>query len=57
MAVYDKLKEEFGCAIAAVLGDLADQEYCEGKQEYCEGKVDELDLNLIANKVKFYLDL
>ena len=50
MTVYDKLKEEFGCAIVAILGDLADQ-------EYCECKVDELDLNLIANKVKFYLDL
>ena len=44
MTAYDKLKEEFGRAIVAVLGDLADQ-------EYCEGKVDELDLNLIANNL------
>ena len=50
MTVYEKLKEEFGCAIVAILGDLAEQ-------EYCEGKVDKLDLDLIANKVKFYLDI
>lgn len=50
MTVKEKLIEEFGCAITAVLGDVADQ-------EYCEGKVDKLDLKLIANKVAFYLDL
>lgn len=50
MTIYEKLMEEFGCAISSVLGDLAEQ-------EYCEGKVDKLDLELIAKKVAFYLDL
>ena len=50
MTVYEKLIEEFGCAITAILGDLSEQ-------EYCEGKVDKLDLDLIAKKVAFYLDL
>lgn len=50
MTNREKLLEEFGCAISAVLGDLAEQ-------EYCEGKVDKLDLDLIAEKVAFYMDL
>lgn len=50
MTIAEKLKEEFGCAINAELGDVADQ-------EYEEGSISKEDLLLIAKKVAFYLDL
>lgn len=50
MTVYDKLKEEFGCAIVAIFGDLADD-------EFDPEKVSAADIEAIARKVKFYLDL
>jgi hypothetical protein len=50
MTVYEKLREEFGCAIVAVLGDLADK-------EFEEGSVPKEDIDAIARKVKHYLDL
>lgn len=48
--VYEKLREEFGCAIVAVLGDAADK-------EFEEGSVPKEDIDAIARKVKHYLDL
>ena len=50
MTVKEKLLEEISCAITAVLGDIAEQ-------EYSIGKVDKSDLKLIAHKTSFYLDL
>lgn len=50
MTVYDKLKEEFGCAILAIFGDEADK-------EFENGSVSASDIDAIARKVKFYLDL
>jgi len=50
MTIYEKLKEEFGCAISAIFGDVENE-------EYEEGKVTKDDLDLIARKVAFYLDL
>lgn len=50
MTLKEKLIEEFGCAIEAVFGDVADQE-----AEYVE--VSKEDLLAIAKKVAFYLDL
>lgn len=49
MTVYEKLIEEFGGAIVAIFGDLAEK-------EYDEDAVSKSDLILIANKVAFYLD-
>lgn len=49
MTIYEKLLEEFGCAINAIFGDLADE-------EYDEEKVSKDDLMAIAKKVAFYLD-
>lgn len=49
MTVYEKLMEEFGCAITAVFGDLADE-------DYEDGKVTLDDLDAIKRKVAFYLD-
>lgn len=49
MTTYEKLTEEFGCAIYAVLGDLVDE-------EYDDEKIDRETLYSIARKVAFYLD-
>ena len=48
--VYEKLREEFGCAIVAVLGDAADK-------KFENGSISEADIDDIARKVKFYMDL
>lgn len=48
--VRDRLVEEFTCAINAVLGDVADEKY--EAEKVRKGHID-----LIADKVKFYLDL
>lgn len=50
MTVKEKLMQEFGAAIEAVFGDLSSMD-----EELVE--VDEKDIDAIANKVKFYLDL
>ena len=51
MTVKERLVEEFTCAINAVLGDCA---YMEDEEEY---KVDRGDIEMIAKKVLFYMDL
>jgi hypothetical protein len=51
MTVKEKLLEEIECAINAVLGDCADKEF---EEEYV---VDKGDIDLIAKKTKFYMDL
>lgn len=48
MTVYEKLKEEFGAAIIAIYGDLADK-------EVEEVGIESSDIDAIARKVKFYL--
>ena len=50
MTTYDKLKQEFGCAIIAILGDEADK-------PWTEIEISEAEIEAISNKVKFYLDL
>ena len=50
MTVYEKLKEEFGCAIMAILGDMADN-------DFDPENIAADDIDAIARKVKFYLDL
>ena len=50
MSIYEKLIEEFGCAITAVFGDKADEEYNEDNFHYSE-------LVAICKKVEFYLDM
>lgn len=50
MKVKEKLKDEFCCAIAAVLGDLEDL-------DVSEYEITGSDIDTIAKKVKFYLDL
>lgn len=50
MTVYDKLKQEFGCAIVAILGDEADK-------SWNEFEISKAEIEAISNKVKFYLDL
>jgi 2-methylcitrate dehydratase PrpD len=50
MTVYEKLKEEFGCAIMAILGDMADN-------DFDPENISASDIDAIARKVKFYLDL
>lgn len=49
MSIYEKLIEEFGCAIVAVFGDKADE-------IFSTEKVEKGDLEAIARKVAFYLD-
>lgn len=49
MTKKEKLMEEFECAINAVFGSLADEEYA---SDICAE-----DINAIAHKVKFYMDL
>lgn len=48
--VRDRLIEEFDCAISAVLGSNEDKD----EEKY---QVDAADIDAIAKKVKFYLDL
>lgn len=50
MTVYEKLKEEFDCAILAIFGDLADD-------DFDLENISASDIDAIAHKVKFYLDL
>lgn len=50
MTNYEKLKEEFGAAIMAVFGDGADE-------EFYPLTLTAADIDAIARKVKFYLDL
>lgn len=49
MSIREKLLEELGCAISAVLGDTEDEEF--------DNNISKDDLNAIAKKVAFYLDL
>jgi len=49
MTNREKLLEEFGCAISAVLGDLEDKDF--------DNKISKSDLIAIAEKVAFYMDL
>ena len=51
MTTKEKLLEEFGCAIDAILGDEADKEY-DADESLEKGYIDE-----IARKVIWYLDL
>jgi len=51
MTVKERLLQEIECAINAVLGDNADKE---DGEEY---NVDSADVDLIAKKTKFYMDL
>lgn len=48
--VYEKLMEEFGAAIFACYGDVADA-------TFTENEVSKSDIEKIAKKVIFYLDL
>ena len=48
MTVREKLLEEFGCAISAILGDQEDKEY--------DDNIDPADVDAIAKKVKWYLE-
>lgn len=48
MDTKEKLLKEFACAINAVLGEDAESE---------DYEVDASDINEIAHKVKFYMDL
>ena len=50
MKVREKLLQEFEAAINAELGDLAEE-------EAENATIGTGDIDLIANKVKFYLDL
>ena len=49
MTNYEKLMEEFGCAINSVLGEVAEEEF--------KGEIRKEDLLAIARKVAFYMDL
>ena len=51
MTVKERLLEEVECAINAVLGDYAEME---DEEEY---KVDRGDIEMIAKKTMFYMDL
>jgi len=50
MTVKEKLIQEFGCAITAVFGDEADK-------ETEDVEISKSDIEAIAKKVKFYMDL
>ena len=50
MTVKKRLLDEFECAINAVFGD-------EAEQEFDDVEFTEADLDLIVKKVKFYMDL
>lgn len=49
MTNKEKLLQEFACAITAELGDIAEEEF--------ENKIEKGDIDAIARKVKWYLDL
>jgi len=49
MTIYEKLIEEFGAAIVAVYGDVADK-------DFSKELISNSDIDAIAKKVKFYLD-
>ena len=51
MTTKEKLLEEFGCAIDAILGDEADKEYD------ADESLEKSYINEIARKVIWYLDL
>lgn len=50
MTIQERLEQEFGCAIYAILGDVA-------KKEFDEHELSKGDILAIAKKVCFYLDL
>jgi len=50
MTIKEKLIQEFGCAITAILGDDADK-------EAEDVEISKADIDAIAKKVKFYMDL
>ena len=50
MTIKEKLLSELECAINAVYGDTADN-------EYTTDQVGAGDIDAIAHKVKFYMDL
>ena len=49
MTIKEKLLQEFGAAISAVFGDIAEQ-------EYDANEISASDIVAIAQKVVFYLD-
>ena len=49
MTIKEKLLQEFECAINAIYGDRAEE-------EFSDEEVGEADLIAIAQKVAFYLD-
>ena len=49
MTKREKLLEELSCAISAVFGDTENEEF--------ENDISKDDIDAIASKVKFYLDL
>lgn len=49
MTNKEKLIQEFTCAITAVFGDNEDKEF--------ENDITKGDIDMIAHKVKFYMDL
>lgn len=51
MSVYEKLVQEFGCAIRAIYGDECEKEF--NKDETI---ITDEELIAIAKKVAFYLD-
>ena len=50
MTIKEKLLEEFECAIKSVYGTMADK-------ELKESDITNKDIEIIAKKVKFYMDL
>ena len=50
MIVKEKLMQEFGCAIEAIFGDIAEE-------DFDLEKVNKEDLLAVAKKATFYLDL
>jgi hypothetical protein len=52
MTIKEKLLEEFGAAIVAIYGDVAEKEYEEFSDDIEAG-----DINAIARKVKWYMEL
>lgn len=48
MTIYEKLMQEFGCAIKAIYGEQCEKEF--------EGHIEDADLIAIAKKVAFYLN-
>lgn len=50
MTIKEKLLQEFGAAISAVFGDIAEK-------EYDANEISAIDVEDVARKVKFYMDL